>query len=191
MGQHDGRMSRRRAFAFTLALAAALLGAAAVQPGCARREPVTPAPRLPGGDVLAATAAPLAAAGRDAAGAAPPADSGADAAVPGAARLEAARTVALFCRLVDTHRAARASELLAAPDAWPRRLRRAAARFTFVSALVARRAHGGALTVVARVRVRPRRGGALHRGVNTLFFTLGRVGTTTGGWLISAVSTRP
>jgi len=33
--------------------------------------------------------------------------------------------------------------------------------------------------------------GELHEGVNTLFFTLGRVGTTTGGWLISAITTSP
>jgi hypothetical protein len=48
-----------------------------------------------------------------------------------------------------------------------------------------------ALGVVARVPAsggpgRPRRG-----GVSTLFFTLGRVGTTAGGWLITAVTTSP
>jgi hypothetical protein len=54
----------------------------------------------------------------------------------------------------------------------------------------AARAVADDVVFLTRVRVTVRGPSPLHDGVNTLFFTLGRDGTT-GGWLITAVTTSP
>ena len=112
---------------------------------------------------------------------------------PGAAdRLEAARTVALYCRLVEAGQFARAGELLRAPPALvAARARAASRRFHFRSARVYAAPDARTLVLKARVRVRAGRGRPLPDGLAILFFTLGRVGSTVGGWLITAVTTSP
>lgn len=113
----------------------------------------------------------------------------------GSERLDAVRTVQLFCDLVERGWLWRAGGLCST-TVWRRRELRALTRCTFLSARVGVAADPRGLTVIARVHVRPRsaaalRGAALHEGVNTLRFTLERVGTTGGGWLISAIATSP
>ena len=117
-------------------------------------------------------------------------------AASGAERLDAVRIVKLFCDLVDSGRLRRAGGLCSAkPAAWRRELR-ALGRYTFLSARIVDASDPRTLTVLVRIHVHARRGGpptdaALHEGINTQLFTLGRVGTTAGGWLISAVKTSP
>jgi hypothetical protein len=125
--------------------------------------------------------------------ASPPA---ASTAASGAERLDAVRVVKLFCDLVESGRLWRARGLCSTPAAWRRRQLRAVTRFSFLSARIVDASDPGALTVLVRIHVHTRRDRppehtTLHEGVNTLFFTLGRVGTTSGGWLISAVKTSP
>ena len=109
----------------------------------------------------------------------------------GVARLEAARTVALYCRLVEAGQFARAGELCARRRLWSRRALGALTRFHFRSARVYAAPDARTLVLKARVRVRAGRGRPLPDGLAVLFFTLGRVGSDVGGWLISAVSTSP
>ncbi len=108
----------------------------------------------------------------------------------GGAQLEAARVLHLFCVFVDSHRYARARTLLLA-RVWPLRELRAFSSFRFVSARVYARPDARTLIMLTRIRIETRSPSPLADGVATLFFTLGRVGTTTGGWLITAVSSSP
>ncbi len=174
-------MTRRTA---TLALATALLVAAggALHPGCARRGPGG-APLEPGGVLAAASATPD---GRETtpAAASPSPLSGGD-------RLEAVRTVKLFCDLFGSRRRGQAQDLLGTPGILQMHELRWGGQLAFVSASVKTHPRAGTLTVAASVRVSPCRGSLPRAGVGTLFFTLGRVGTTTGGWLITAVTTSP
>jgi hypothetical protein len=117
---------------------------------------------------------------RPAASPAPPADDG---------RLQAALVLRLFCRFVDSGRLARAGSLLA-PHAWPRRELRAFAVFRFISARVYAAPDSRTLVMLTRIRVHTRAPSPLPDGVATLFFTLGRVGTT-GSWLITAAHSSP
>ncbi len=110
---------------------------------------------------------------------------------PGAGRLEAARTVALYCRLIEAGQFARAGELCARRRLWSRRALGALATFHFRSARVYAAPDARTLVLKARVRVRAGRGRPLPDGLAVLFFTLGRVGSAVGGWLITAVSTSP
>jgi hypothetical protein len=109
----------------------------------------------------------------------------------GATRLEAVRTVALYCRLVDAGQFARAGELCTARRLWSRRAFRAVSRFRFRSARVFAAPDARTLVLKARVRVHARPGRPLPDGLAILFFTLGRAGSAVGGWLITAVSTDP
>ena len=109
----------------------------------------------------------------------------------GAARLEAARTVALYCRLIEAGQFARAGELCARRRLWSRRALGALTRFHFRSARVYAAPDARTLVLKARVRVHAGRGRPLPDGLAVLFFTLGRVGSAVGGWLITAVSTSP
>ena len=184
---HDVGMTRRTA---TAALAAAVLVAAgtALHPGCAGRSDEG-SPLLPGGALAAAPAAPgtrttgPAAAGGPARTRIAPISFG--------DRLEAVRTVKLFCDLLGSRRRRQARELLGAPGVLRARELREIRGRAFVSARVKAHALAGTLTVAASVRTSPSRASAARAGVDTLFFTLGRVGTTTGGWLITAVTTSP
>ena len=110
---------------------------------------------------------------------------------PGARRLEAARTVALYCRLIEAGQFARAGELCARRRLWSRRALGAFTRFHFRSARVYAAPDARTLVLEAHVRVRAGRGRPLPDGLAVLFFTLGRVGDAVGGWLITAVSTSP
>ncbi len=173
------------------ALAVTLVGLQAcrgpAQPGQPR--PAGPAPSdVSPGPTLAAPAQP-------ASGPPPLAGDESGLLTPGAsegvARLEAARVLRLFCRLVDMRRLPQAMALLA-PGAWSRRELRALAGLRFVSARVYGTPDARSLVMLTRVDVRLRAPSPLPDGAATLFFTLGRVGTTTGGgWLITAVSTSP
>jgi hypothetical protein len=117
------------------------------------------------------------------------------AALPGlsddARRLDAVRTVKLFCDLVDSGRLWPAAALFATPRVWPRRELRAVRRLEFLSASVDFAPDPHTLVVVARVRASGRAASPVPDGDATLFFTLGRVGTATGGWLITAVTASP
>lgn len=118
-------------------------------------------------------------------------------AATGAERLEAVRVVKLFCDLVDSGRLWRAGGLCSAePTAWRRRELGALKAYTFLSARIVDASEPGALAVLVRLHVHvrpgePREDVTLHEGSNTQLFTLGRVGTTSGGWLISAIKTSP
>jgi hypothetical protein len=104
-------------------------------------------------------------------------------------RLEAARTVALYCHLVEAGQFARAGELCASRRLWSRRALGGLRRFHFRSARVFAVPDTRTLVLKARVRVHARRGCPLPDGLAVVFFALGRVGSAVGGWLITAVST--
>ena len=117
------------------------------------------------------------------------------AALPGASvdaqRLDAVRTVKLFCDLVGSGRLWRAAELFATPRVWPRGELRAVRRLDFRSARIDFAPDPYTLVVVAQVHASGESGSAVPDGDTTLFFTLGRVGATAGGWLITAVTASP
>lgn len=104
--------------------------------------------------------------------------------------LEAVRTLKHFCDLVTAHRPHEAAKALAGPWVWPRRELVQISRLRLVSAKVQDGRQADAVVLLARLRARLRGPSPLHDGVNTLFFTLGRDGTT-GGWLITAVTSSP
>jgi hypothetical protein len=108
-----------------------------------------------------------------------------------AERLEAARTVALYCHLVEAGQFSRAGELCTRRRLWSRRALAGLRRFHFRSALVYAAPDARTLVFKARVRVHAGRGCPLPDGLAVVFFTLGRVGSAVGGWLITAVSTSP
>jgi hypothetical protein len=170
-------MSSVRTAALALGALVALAAPAALAPACAER---APAPVVVPSDVHLA-------AGRPALPAPPtrePAGAAAD-------RLEAARTVALYCRLVDRGQFARAGGLCARRRLWSRHALAGITRFSFRSARVYAAPDVRTLVLETRVRVRTTRGCPLPDGLAVLFFTLGRVGTAVGGWLITAVSASP
>jgi len=105
--------------------------------------------------------------------------------------LEAVRTVDRFCKLVSGDRRRAACRSLATPRVWPRSQLRTLRGLRLRSARLVAVPDVRTVVVRTRVNVHARAGCRLRDGINILFFTLGRVGTTTGGWLISAVSTRP
>ena len=109
----------------------------------------------------------------------------------GAQRVEAVRTVKLFCDLVGSRRLWRAAALFATPRVWTRRELRAVRRLEFRAARIDFAPDPQTLVVVARVRASAAPESPVHDGDSTLFFTLGRVGTTAGGWLITAVTASP
>ena len=166
---------RRLIIALCIAMVTVLAVAALAQPD--RRE---------GGRRAAATA-PTTVAG---AAGSPPA-----AVLPSASadgqRLDAVRTVKLFCDLVDSRRLWRAAELFATPRVWPRRELHAVRQLDFCSARVDFAPDPQTLIVVAQVRASGGSESPVRDGDTTLFFTLGRVGTTAGGWLITAVTSSP
>ncbi len=106
-------------------------------------------------------------------------------------RLEAARTVALYCHLVEAGQFARAGELCGLRRLSSRRALGGLRRFHFRSARVFAAPDARTLVFKARVRVQSGRGRPLPDGLAVVFFTLGRVGSAVGGWLITAVSTSP
>jgi len=122
---------------------------------------------------------------------APPGPSPAASPVSAAERLEAVRTVELYCRLVDRGQFARAGMLCSRPDLLTRRELESLRVFRFRSARVHAAPDARTLVLLARVRVRAGRGCPLPDGIATLFFTLGRVDTGVGGWLIVAIATSP
>jgi hypothetical protein len=169
----------------TTALILGILAAAVCGAGCGDHHPRAPVV-VPADVHLASGTA------RAAPAAVPTADSWPGAAVsPGADRLEAARTVALYCRLIEAGQFARAGELCTHRRLWSRRALGALTRFHFRSARVYAAPDARTLVLKARVRVHARRSRPLPDGLAVLFFTLGRVGDTVGGWLITAVSTSP
>ncbi len=169
---------RRMSLPRTVALIALILtGLAPFAAGCGDTE--EPAPVAVPADLhLAATGPPLTAA--------PPAPGWVD-----GGRLEAARTVALYCRLIDQGQFARAGALCARPRLWSRRALASLRDLRFRSARVYAAPDARTLVLKVRVRVRAGRGCPLPDGLTTQFFTLGRVGSAVGGWLITAVSASP
>jgi hypothetical protein len=109
----------------------------------------------------------------------------------GPAALDAVRTVKLFCDLVDGGRLWDAAGLFAAPRVWTRGELRSVRSISFRSGRVFTAPDAASVAVAARVRATVRSGSPVPPGTSTLFFTLGRVGTTAGGWLITAVTTSP
>jgi len=139
------------------------------------------------GGSRAAVPAPSAAAG---AGGSPPATA-LPRASAGAQRLDAVRTVKLFCDLAGSRRFWSAAALFATPRVWPRRELRAVRRLDFHSARIDFAPDPRTLVVVARVHASGGSESPVREGDTKLFFTLGRVGATAGGWLITAVTTSP
>jgi hypothetical protein len=176
--QHEDMLTPRLITLLVVAAAAlaAVIGLAVARPDHATSPVARPVPLSP-----AATASP----GDPAASAqvtpAPPPDDG---------DLEAARAVKRFCDLVDAGSLGAAGRLLAGPWVWPREELARIARFRFISAQVQPGSVADGLVLMVRARARLRGPSPLHDGVNTLFFTLGRDGTT-GGWLVTAVTSSP
>jgi len=164
---------RRITVALVLAMVALLAGAALSQADRGA------------GSGPAATASPAADAGGSLQAEALPSVSAA------AQRLDAVRTVKLFCDLVGSRRFWPAAALFAAPRVWTRGQLRAVRRLDFRSARIDFAPDSYTLVVIARVHAGGTSGSPLHDGDTTLFFTLGRVGTTAGGWLITAVTASP
>jgi hypothetical protein len=115
----------------------------------------------------------------------------ADSSTAGADALQAARTTALYCHLLEERQFARAGELCAGRGLWSRRRLGGVSRFHFRSASVYAAPDARTLVLKARVRVHAGRGRPLPDGLAVLYFTLGRAGSAVGGWLITAVSTSP
>jgi hypothetical protein len=174
-------MTRRRTpTALAALIAAAALGAflGVTRPGCAGA--AGQAPRQ-----SAAVQSP-------AGSPAPAASARAAAPAPGASeRLAAVHTVQSFCERVDHGQLWSAAGLLASPRVWTRRQLRSVRSLRFRWARVLSQPDAHMLRVVARVRAAAGPGSPLHDGACTLLFTLGRVGTTSGGWLITAVTPGP
>jgi len=164
---------RRITVALVLAMVALLAGAALSQADRGA------------GSGPAATASPAADAGGSLQAEALPSVSAA------AQRVDAVRTVKLFCDLVGSRRFWQAAGLFAAPRVWTRGQLRAVRRLDFRSARIDFAPDSYTLVVIARVHAGGTSGSPLHDGDTTLFFTLGRVGTTAGGWLITAVTASP
>jgi hypothetical protein len=176
-------MLSRRLVIFLVLLAVAFGGLFAAAPG-ARRHASGPPPAAGqaegGAHGLPGQAAAPAASPDDPAAAAPYLD--------GQARLEAVRTVKLFCDLVDARRLWEAAGLFAAQRVWTRAQLRSVRALSFRSARVLTAPDPATVTVVARVDATVRPESPVPPGTATLVFTLGRVGTTAGGWLIHAVT---
>jgi hypothetical protein len=185
---HDATMTHR---ATPLCLAAALLVAIAtlVQPGCARHGGDDS--RLGPGGALAATSVSGARAPKPGVAQGPRPVATRIARLSGEDRLAAVCTVKRFCDLVGTRRTGQARELLGAPGLLRARGLRRASGIRFVAARAEAHPRAGTVTVAASVRVDAGSERPPRTGVDTLFFTLGRVGTTSGGWLITAVTTSP
>lgn len=146
----------------------------------------------PGARRHGATAAGAAvAAGVPAEAAAGAAGAGVSWRLDGRAALEAVRTVKLFCDLVDDRRLWDAAGLFAGQRLWTRAQLCTVRALEFHSARVLTAPDPATVTVAARVRAAARPGGPVPSGAVTLFVTLGRVGSTEGGWLIHAISARP
>ena len=129
------------------------------------------------------------AAGTQAGGGAQPAAHRA-ARVSGSERLAAVCVIRELCRLLAADRPREAASLLAAAAAWPSSRRGGLRRLELVSARVCATRDVAFVLFRTEVRAYSSRPGWLHDGVNRVFFTLGRVGTT-GAWLVTAVSKRP
>ena len=170
----------------------ALAATAVVGAGCGHSAAQTSG--APAGVAVAVAAEPRPAAAQSASAqvaltdAEPPADVGSPA---GAERLEAVRTVALYCHLIEAGQFARAGELCARRRLWSRRALAGVSRFRFRSARVYAAPDARTLVLKTRVRVHAGRGRPLPDGLAILFFTLGRAGSSVGRWLISAVATSP
>ena len=162
-------------------MVATFLGAGCGGPGQTVAPPV-------GAESGTATPRPPAAKLPDASPPASPEDAGPSA---GAEQLEAVRTVALYCHLIEAGQFARAGDLCARRRLWSRRALAGISRFHFRFARVFAAPDARTLVLKARVRVHARRGRPLPDGLAILFFTLGRAGSSVGGWLISAVATSP
>jgi hypothetical protein len=113
------------------------------------------------------------------------------AASAGVARLEAVRTVELYCRLVDRGQFARAGTLCSRRRLWSRGELSSLRAFRFRSASVFAAPDPRTLVLLSRVRVHAGHGCPIPGGLATLFFTLGRVDAAVGGWLITAITTSP
>ena len=170
----------------------ALVATAVVGAGCGHSAAQTAG--APAGVAVSMAAEPRPAAAQSASAqvaltdAEPPADARSPA---GAERLEAVRTVALYCHLIEAGQFARAGELCARRRLWSRRALAGVSRFRFRSARVYAAPDARTLVLKARVRVHAGRGRPLPDGLAILFFTLGRAGSSVGRWLISAVATSP
>ncbi len=169
---HTGMDFRRITVALVLAMVTVLAVTALRQPD--RRDGARAAPAAPA--AAGVTGSPAAAL---------------PGASEGAQRLEAVCTVKRFCDLVGSRQLWRAAALFATPRVWPRRDLRAVRRLDFRSARIDFAPDPHTLVVVAQVQASGGSGSPVRNGDTTLIFTLGRVGATAGGWLITAVTTSP
>jgi hypothetical protein len=170
-------MPSRRLIILLLLLAAAAAALFAAAPGARRQRPATAAPPAP----AVATQVAVNAGG----------DWDAGRALDGPARLQAVQTVELFCRLLGDRLYWPAAGMFAAQRVWTRADLRSVRALTFRSARVLTAPDPATVTVAAVVNAVVRPESPVPPGDATLFFTLGRVGTTTGGWLIQAITARP
>lgn len=179
---HDAVMDRHLiATLAVIVVAPALLVAAARGCAPARSGAVAVASASAGGASAPQPASPDGAAS----------DVGITASPDGPAQLDAVRTVKLFCDLVDGRRLWAAAGLFASPRVWTRTQLRAVRGLSFQSGRAYTAPDAHTVVVAATVRATTRAGSPVLAGTGTLFFTLGRVGTTSGGWLITAVTASP
>jgi len=176
-------MPSRRLIILLVLLAAAFGGLFAAAPGARRHSAAGAA----GGGLAAGGAAVAGAPASSAAAVA----AGAPWRLDGRATLEAVRTVKLFCDLVDARRLWDAAGLFASQRIWTRTQLRSVRALSFSSARVLTAPDPATVIVVAQVEATVSPGAPVPSGATTLFFTLGRVGSTEGGWLIQAVTPRP
>jgi len=106
------------------------------------------------------------------------------------ARLEAARTVEQLVRLIDRHRYVAAARLLRGPWVWPHRELAAIKQARYLSARVWGAPNADRVVLAVQLRLAVTRRSPLSNGRQTLFFTLGRDGTS-DDWLVAAVATGP
>ena len=181
---HDAGMPTARTTA--VVVLAALLAAAAASCG----GHAVPAPSVVPSDVHLATAGPARLEAGELPGSRGLLDDGGTPSGAGD-RLEAVRTVASYCRLIDKGQFARAGALCSRRSLWSRRELGALRAFHFRSARVFAAPDARTFVLLVRLYVHAGRGCTLPEGLATLFFTLGRVGSAVGGWLIAAVATSP
>jgi len=106
------------------------------------------------------------------------------------ARLQAARAVEQLVGLLDRHRYSAVTRLLRGPWVWPRRELVAIRQAHYLSARVWGDPSADRVVLAVQLRLAVTHRSPLSDGRQTLFFTMGRDGTS-NDWLVAAVASGP